>query len=399
VLSLAVECKNPDRRAMNDQRFSESLSVGNGVKRIVGVISFMNIGGAQSALLRLARGLRARGHLVEVWCLYEKASPAISDDHLFTFIARPRLSLLEYLKVYIRLVLRFRRMKPDAVIGFLPLGNVFGLSAAALTGIPRRVASQRSPGTTYGKVVRVLDRMFGVTNIYHSITCVSEAVRASFSGYPRQYCDKLSVIYLGIDWVPSGLDKTSARQQLGLPLDGPLIIAVGRLENQKNHSFLINVVAKIKDLHVAIAGEGTLRQELEQLAHSSGVADRITLLGQLDQNSVRHLFKAADIFVQPSLYEGQGNALLEAMHAGLPVIASDLPEHRETLCDGSDNIAGLLVSLDDIDGWVNALRCVIDDPVYAKNMGMHAMDLVQNRFPLDHMIDEFEKVLTGQITK
>jgi glycosyltransferase involved in cell wall biosynthesis len=162
---------------------------------------------------------------------------------------------------------------------------------------------------------------------------------------------------------------------------------------------LINVAAKIKGVHVAIAGEGTLRQELEQLARSPDVVDRITLLGILDQESIRHLYRAADIFVQTSLYEGQGNALLEAMHAGLPVIASDLPEHRETICDGPDNTAGLLVSLDDIDGWVNALRSVTDDPEYAKNMGMHAMGLVQNRFPLDHMIDKFEKILTGQNTK
>jgi glycosyltransferase involved in cell wall biosynthesis len=380
---------------MNDHYLNQSPSLSDNPKRIVGVISFMNIGGAQSALLRLARSLRARGYLVEVWCLYEKSPPGIGEDHLITFSTRPRLSFLDYFKVYIRLVSRFRQVKPDAVIGFLPLGNIFGLSAAALAGIPRRIASQRSPGTTYGKIARALDRLLGVTNIYHSIVCVSEGVRASFADYPRQYCRKLSVIYLGIDWIPSELDRVSARKRLGLPPEGPLIIAVGRLEKQKNHSLLINVLANIKNVHVAIAGEGTLRKDLEILATSSGVSDRITFLGRLDQESVRHLFKAADIFVQPSLYEGQGNALLEAMHAGLPVIVSDLPVHRESLCDGSDNPAGMLVPLEDIDGWVSTLRRVIDDPQYAKSTGMHAMKLVQKRFPLDRMIDEFEKVLTG----
>lgn len=365
-------------------------------KRIAGVISFMNVGGAQSALLRLARGLRARGHFVEAWCLYEKFSSEVCDDHTITFIAKPRLSFFEYLKVYVQLVCRLRQARPDVVIGFLPLGNVFGLSAAALAGVPRRVACQRSPGTTYGSIMRMLDRILGTTGIYNSIICVSEAVRDSFSDYPQRYRNKLSVIYNGIDQIPlPELDKNSARQRLGLPSGVPLFVAAGRLENQKNHSFLINVLSKIKGVHVAIAGEGGQRRSLETLARSTGVSDRITFLGRLNQESVRQLLKAADIFIQPSLYEGQSNALLEAMYAGLPIIASDVPAHRETLCDESGNTAGILVPVESIDEWVSAMTDLIGNPQSAEKMGRCAIDMVQKRFSLNRMIDEFEKVLAG----
>lgn len=380
---------------MNEQFRSQFPNEKNSVKRIVGVISFMNIGGAQLALFRLARELRERGHNVEVWSLYEKTSSDIITDKIHTFIKKPSLSLFEYLKVYLRLVSRLKQMKPDVVIGFLPLGNVFGLSAAALTGVPRRVASQRSPGTSYGKVIRILDRILGASKAYHSVVCVSEAVRASFSGYPRRYTDKISVIYNGVNWTPSNLDKDSARDYFSLPRDQPLIVTAGRLENEKNQIFLIKVLSEIKPAYVAIAGDGKLRAALEKLAYSSGLSGRISFLGNLDQVSISHLLKAADIFVQPSLYEGQSNAMLEAMHAGLPIIASDIPAHRETLCDEKGVLAGILVPPDDMQGWVKAVKHILNDSLYAGKLGKYAMESVQKRFPVKRMIDEFEKILTN----
>ncbi len=364
-------------------------------KRIVGVISFMNKAGAQLALLRLARALRARGHVVEIWSFYEKSPYEDGAGHSVIFIAKPELSLLEYLKVYIRLVSRLRQTKPDAVIGFLPLGNIFGLSAAALSGVPRRVASQRSPGTTYGRVTRFLDRVMGASGIYHSIICVSESVRSAFSGYPRKYRDKLSVIHNGVDWTPSDVDAPSARRQLGLPLDGRLVAAVGRLEAQKNYPLLIEIASKVERAHFAIAGDGALRPSLEALARSSGVAHRVSFLGSLDQTSVRRLLGVADVFVHTSLFEGHSNAMLEAMHEGLPIIAGDIPEQRETLCDEEGNAAGVLVSLDDADAWAVALKRLLDDPNGAGNIGGRARELARKRFSLDRMADKFEQALTS----
>ena len=354
----------------------------------------MNIGGAQIALMRLAEELRARGHNVEVWYLYEKTPFDTITGNTYTFIKKPRLSLFEYLKVFFRLAYRLIKIKPDVVIGFLPLGNVFGLSAATLAGVPRRIASQRSPGTTYGKAIRFLDRILGASKAYQSIVCVSETVQASFAGYPGRYTDKISVIYNGMDWTPSKLDKDSARELLSLHGDKPLIVAVGRLKHEKNHVFLIRVLSEIKAAHLAIAGDGKQRKVLEELAYSSGLADRISFLGNLDQLSIHHLLRAADVFMQPSLYEGHSNALLEAMHAGLPVIASDIPAHRETLCDEHGGLAGILVSPDDVEGWVKAVQLVLNDRLLADTLGKSAMDSVQKRFPVKRMIDEFEKILT-----
>jgi glycosyltransferase involved in cell wall biosynthesis len=376
-----------------------SMSAGPGKrqdgKRIVGVISFMNKAGAQSALLRLARALRARGHVVEIWALYEKSPYGNGEGPSVTFMAQPELSVLEYLKVYVRLLSRLWKTKPDAVVGFLPLGNIFGLSAAALCGVPRRVASQRSPGTTYGRVTRFLDRVMGASGIYHSIVCVSDSVRSAFSGYPSKYRDKLSVIHNGIDWTPSDVDAPSARRRLGLPLDGSLVAAVGRLEAQKNYPLLMEIASKVERAHFAIAGDGVLRPSLEALARFSGVAHRVSFLGGLDQTSVRRLLEAADVFIHTASFEGQSNAVLEAMHEGLPIIAGDIPAGRETLCDEEGNPAGVLVSLDDIDAWAGALSRLLDDPNCAGNIGGRAREMARKRFSLDRMADRFEQTLTS----
>ena len=362
---------------------------------IIGVISFMNIGGAQSALLRLAGGLGARGHTVEVWSLYEKSASNITDEGTYTFIKKRSLSFYEYFKVFFQLVSRLKKTKPDAVIGFLPLGNVFGLTAAKLAGVPRRIASQRSPGIYYGGIIRFLDRILGATGIYHSIVCVSESVANSFSDYPRGYTSKLCVIHNGMDWAPSSLDKFSARDLFKLPRDKPLLVTVGRLEKEKNNALVVKILKELKPVHVAMAGNGSELETLRKLAGSSGVIDRISFLGNLDPVSVCNLLRAADIFIQPSFYEGQSNSLLEAMHAGLPVIASDIPAQRESLTDEHGDLAGILLPPDDIQVWENTVRLLLNDPVRTENLGRSAMDLVQKRFPLSLMVDKFEKILTG----
>ncbi len=121
-------------------------------RKIIGVISFMNAAGAQEALMRLARQMRARGHDMEVWFLYQQDAIHADEPFIRVFETRASLTPVQYLSVFIRLWRALRAAKPEAVLGFLPLGNVFGLTAAALAGVPVRIASQRAPGWTFGRV-------------------------------------------------------------------------------------------------------------------------------------------------------------------------------------------------------------------------------------------------------
>jgi glycosyltransferase involved in cell wall biosynthesis len=374
-----------------------TLAKTNDPLRIVGVISFMNAAGAQEALLRIARHLRQRGHDMSVWFLYEEIPIFRNEPHTYTFAEKPTLSALEYVKVFLALRHRIRREKPDVVIGFLPLGQVFGAVAAASTGVKARIASQRVPGPTYGRLMRWLDWICGTTGLYGRIVCVSEAVRASFSNYPESYRRKLCVVHNGIDWPPALPERHAARRALGLADDTVAFLAVGRLTQQKNYSFMLQRVAETPGIVLLIAGDGALREQLERAALDLGVGERVRFLGAVTRPVVGELLAAADVFIQTSAYEGQSNAVLEAMHAALPIIVGDIPTQRETLCDEAGEPVAILAPFADPQAWLDGMARLRDQPALRTQMGATAKALVERRFGLTEMIDGFERVIREEV--
>jgi L-malate glycosyltransferase len=357
----------------------------------------MNGGGAQEALLRLSRQLRERGHDMSVWFLYRRSG--IHENEPFTrlFLSKAQPSPLDYVRLWFRLVQALRAERPEVVIGFLPLANVFGLSAALVAGVPHRIASHRSPADSYGRLMRLLDRLTGGTGVYRRIVCVSDSVRRSFAGHGSHYRDKLAVIHNGIEWTPSPLDKAAARAALGLPAEGFLLVSIGRLNAEKNIAILIDALAHAQHIQLAVAGGGPLRAQLEEQAARLGVDDRLFLLGELERQSLRHLLRAADAFALASLYEGQSNALLEAMNEGLPIIVSDIPANRETVVDETSGEAvALLADARDTAAWSTGLCAIRDDAALREGLAARGNALVNRRFSLQRMIDRFEGEIVGE---
>ena len=362
-------------------------------KKIVGVVSFMNAAGAQEAMMRLMRQLRLRGHDTEVWFLYEKSPCYRGQPGVRVILPKARLSPLDLPRLFFRLLALIRQTKPDAMIGFLPLANIMGLLAASMAGVRVRIASQRSPGPTFGRTMRFLDRWMGTRGVYGRIICVSRAVMDSFAAYPAAYRARLSVVNNGIEWVPSRLSKAEARASFGIPDGWPLLVATGRFAPQKNYDLMVRVLATTPRLRLAIAGDGRLKAAAESLARDLGAEGRVHFLGGLAHDRIADLLRAADGFVQTSLFEGQSNSILEAMHEGLPIVCSDIAMQRETICEEDGEAAGLLVSLSDFEAWRTAFLRLRDDPAFAADMGARARALVSRRFTLDRMIDGFETVI------
>jgi len=174
------------------------------------------------------------------------------------------------------------------------------------------------------------------------IIAVSEAVKIDIlkanSWFPAE---RIEVIYNGIDLERFGrndFDKIKSRSFFGLPEHCWIWGAVGRLVPTKGHDILLKAWARNKlgkgGGHLAIAGDGKLYEELKALSQGLGIADEITLLGHVDD--IPKFLSALDGFVMPSRHEGFGLALVEAMAAGCPVVASKvggLPEILAGLCD------------------------------------------------------------------
>jgi glycosyltransferase involved in cell wall biosynthesis len=150
--------------------------------------------------------------------------------------------------------------------------------------------------------------------------------------------------------IPNGIDlnrftphqRDARRRELGLPTGVPIVGNVGRLEHVKGHDVLIDALSHIQqDCRVVIAGDGSLRQNLEARARALGVHDRMLFLGHRDD--VARLYPCFDLFVLPSRNEGLSISLLEAQACGVPIVASDVGATREAVCPDT----GRLVRADD----------------------------------------------------
>ncbi|HYD71328.1 glycosyltransferase family 4 protein [Azospirillum sp.] len=361
-------------------------------RRVICVASFMNHAGAQEALVRLARLLRARGWEAEVWFLYEESAAYHDEPNVRVLLPVTHPGKLGYLRIAASLVRELRRARPDAVVSFLPLANIMAQAAACALRVPVRVASQRIHYHAYSRGMRLLDRAAGTLGVYTSIVCVSRFVLGTFAGHPEPYRRRLDVVHNGIQWQPSALSKAQARARFGLPPDRPLVLAVGRMKTQKNYPFLLRVMARLPGARLLIAGDGPLRAALEVQAADLGITDAVTFLGNVQRRDVPDLLRAVDVFAQPSLFEGQSNSLLEAMHEGLAIIASDIPAQAETLRGPEGEAAGVLIPLDDEQAWATALRALLTDGARRAQLGRLAQERVE-AFTPERMADGFERAL------
>lgn len=147
----------------------------------------------------------------------------------------------------------------------------------------------------------------------------------------------------------------AARALLGLPPDAPFVLAVGRLAHQKGYDYLLDAAARVRQtlptVRIVIAGEGDARPALEAQRAALGLDETVLLIG--GRSDVERLMMACDLFVNSSRWEGLPSAIMEAMVAGAPVAAADLPGNRRLVGDGEER--GLLIPPENVDALAAAI--------------------------------------------
>ncbi|MEG4841154.1 glycosyltransferase family 1 protein [Microcoleus sp. B9-D4] len=145
------------------------------------------------------------------------------------------------------------------------------------------------------------------------------------------------ILYCGVDLTPFRdiVDSVAVRAELGIPADAFVIGHVGRFEEQKNHRFLIDIVAEIAkrepNIHLLLIGDGSLRSEIQQKVIQNGLVNRVTFAG-LRPDIPQLMLGAMDLFLLPSIHEALGLVLIEAQAAGLPCVFSDVvPEEANVV--------------------------------------------------------------------
>lgn len=167
---------------------------------------------------------------------------------------------------------------------------------------------------------------------YDHIAAISDGTRDAMIAYLPETANKVSVVHNGIDprrFTESGSPEERSRLFPQVPVNASLLLCIGRLEPQKDFPNLLRAFAKVPDAHLAIVGVGPLQAELEALARTVAVADRLHFLGRRDD--IPALLRNADVYVQASKWEGFGIAAVEAMASGLPLVITDIPGLREVV--------------------------------------------------------------------
>lgn len=212
--------------------------------------------------------------------------------------------------------------------------NLYGRLAGIFAGVPviipsfhNRYKSPREP-KLHRRFINLCLSFFS-----DALVAVSPAVASDISQYDRVKPSKIRVIYNGVNLRDFNLStsKATCRKELNMPENEIIIGTVGRLSEAKGHQLLIEAASELKDVCVAIAGDGPLMTTLKETADKLGV--KCLLMGMLPPKKIPIFLKSLDIFCFPSLWEGFPSALIEAMAAGLPIVASDLPSNIEIAGD------------------------------------------------------------------
>jgi glycosyltransferase involved in cell wall biosynthesis len=298
------------------------------------------------------------------------------------------------------------RTAPDLIHVSLYYAGVLGRLAGRLAGKPVVTTlvnttyepewSRDNPRLTPLKVavVRGID---GLTARWWGtwFVAVTEEVRASAIRQLGISLGKVSVIPRGLELgqfvAPPAADVATLRRELGAEAAFPLILSVGRLVPQKGYRHAIEAMRRIVERFptavYAIAGEGTLRPALTRQIHAAGMAGRIRLLGE--RRDIPSLLAAADLFAFPSLFEGFGGALAEAMAMGKPCVSARFAGSEE-LTDGGRTAC--LVPAASPEALAGALIALAAHPEEAAALGEAALAWARSRYDLNETFVALERL-------
>ena len=314
------------------------------------------------------------------------------------------ISPLDDMRTLWMLIRIFRRERPAVVHTHTSKAGVLGRIAAWIAKVPAVVHTPHGH-VFYGHFGPFRSWLFlqierVLSAITHRLIALTEAERQDHLDRSVGKADRFAVVPSGIDRERFGRARIQGKQQpdwFGCPLDALIVGSVGWLTDIKGHEYLIAAVAKLKQdfpaLHLVIIGSGDRHDALLQQAELCGLRDAVHLLGHRDD--VEACLAGMDLFVLPSLNEGMGRALIEAMAAGLPVIASRVGGIPAVI---SHERTGLLVPPGDAGALAEALRRFLDRPEWATQLGIAASHSVDSRYGSVSMVHAIESIFAEALS-
>ncbi|HUC60462.1 MAG TPA: glycosyltransferase [Alphaproteobacteria bacterium] len=374
-------------------------------RRILYVIDSLKIGGTQRHLVQIASSLDRRVWQPEIYCLVERGRMADALEargvpvRVSRFGARARSGRASILARGLRLLavtgasmIEMMRRRPAIVHFFLPANYVVGGIAALATGRRNLVMSRRSLNA-YQAERPLLARLERLLHPFMArISGNSRAVMGELAaeGVPAE---KLRLIYNGIETAPvaTAAQRAEARRALGVPADAFVMLLVANIIPYKGHADLLDALGAIEGrlpkpwLLLCAGRDDGAGASLAARAARLGIAENLRWLGLVSDTAP--LYVAADLALLVSHEEGFSNAILEAMAAALPVIATNVGGNPEAVADGA---TGLLVPPRDPAKLGAAIASLAGDRGSAARMGQAGRARVEAEFSLAACVGAYD---------
>jgi glycosyltransferase involved in cell wall biosynthesis len=347
-------------------------------------------GGTERQMIELVRRLDPARWSIHLACFraegawYERAAAAAVSVRTFPVTSFKSPRALSSLTAFAR----WCRETRVAVVHTTELwSNSFGLPGAALAGVPVRIGNRRelNPDKTPAQIA--MQRL--------AYACAHIIVANSQAAADRLQAERVPAQQIAV--VPNGLDASAFVPR---PPRATLrtIAVIANLRREKAHDVLIDaapeILRRFRDARFAIVGGGPEHDALVARARSLGVASAFTFHGHCDD--VPRRLQEADVFVLPSRSEAFPNAVLEAMAAGLPIVATAVGGIRELV---DHERTGLLVPPDDPARLAAAICRVLEQPALAVTLGAAARERALTRFDFDRMVAGFERIYLTELAR
>lgn len=357
------------------------------MKRIALYISSFQKGGAERVMANLAEYFHERKYDVILVTQYKDENEYRISQEMRRVYSEPDKELLQGGRIK-NFRVRFRTLrdiwkayKPDVILAFLGKNNLMAVATAAFLPSKVVVSVRGEPTMEYeGKLMQRIAKL--VFRFADGVVLQTEQARAFF---PKAVRKKSVILPNPLD--PQFLNREACEER------EDLIVAAGRLDENKNHAMLIHAFAKIAEeypkVKLVIYGEGVLRETLTALVEEKGLGDRVSFPGAVS-DVAGHICKAR-IFTLTSNTEGMPNSIMEALALGIPVISTDCPcGGPAALIENGEN--GLLVPVGDAFALADAFRRILEDRGFELRLRENARKITDRLAP-DKVNREWEAYL------
>ncbi|MBE9015942.1 hypothetical protein C7Y66_14040 [Chroococcidiopsis sp. CCALA 051] len=365
---------------------------------------------AQAFLLPIAKYERERGHDVSFACSFQSYADApskLKDLHEAGFIVHEipfarEIHPLRDARAFWSLIRLIQMNQYDLVHTYTSKAGFVGRFAAKFARCPNIMHTVL--GFAFQEYNSGLKRQFYILlekiaapfcdfMLFISDFNRNEAIRYRLK--PESTLVPVGLSFDSIDKFKNFQVNTTAVQPQYKDQPNELLVGtVGRLVYQKGMDTFIKAAAlvlkKRSDVRFIIAGDGALRAELEELARSLGIADRVQFLGFLtEMENVMSLMSSLDLFVLSTRFEGLGLVYLEAMSLRCPVVGSKIPPITEVVKDGE---TGILATVDDPEDFARAILVLLENPELRKRMGAAGPAHVEREFSVQQVLERIDNV-------